>query len=55
MAKIQEEVIEIKFSKLVKNNEELGKKSVITNELLSQILLVTQELVGLDIIVESTK
>ena len=53
MAKIQEETITFKFSKLVKNNDELGKESIITADLLVQLELVAQELVAPDVVVEA--
>ena len=50
MAKIQEETITIKFSKLVKNNDNAG--NLIQNEVITAIEQVAQELVGESIIVE---
>ncbi len=50
MAKIQEEIIAIKLSKLVKDSSEL--KSLSTNELILALEQVTQELFGNDVVVE---
>lgn len=50
MAKIYEEYITIKLSKLVKNDHD--PKSAVTDDLLSALEQVTQELVGDSIIVE---
>lgn len=52
MAKIQEEMITIKFSKLVKESGELGEKLMCPQELIDQLELVAQELAGADIVVE---
>ena len=53
MAKIHEEVLVIKLSKLVKNNQ--GEDSLVTDEILSALEQVAQELVGNDIVVEVEK
>lgn len=52
MAKIQEETISIKFSKLFKDSDELGKTLLFTPDLADQLVLVAQELVGPDVVVE---
>lgn len=53
MAKIHEEVIVIKLSKLVKDDEEAS--SVVNNETLAALEQVTQELVGNSAVVEIEK
>lgn len=53
MAKIHEEVLVIKLSKLVKNNQE--ENSMVSEEVLSALEQVAQELVGNDIVVEVEK
>jgi hypothetical protein len=50
MAKIQEEVIVIKFSKLVKDSD--GSPSFVTEETINALEQVAQELVGDSIIAE---
>lgn len=50
MAKIHEEVIVIKLSKLVKNTEDGGPLS--NDEVLSSLETIVQELVGSDVVVE---
>lgn len=51
MAKIQEEVIVVKLSKLVKNNKD-NTSSMITDDVKSAIEQVVEELVGENVIVE---
>lgn len=53
MAKIHEEVLVIKLSKLVKNSQ--GEKSMVNEEILTALEQVAQELVGNDIVVEVEK
>lgn len=53
MAKIHEEVLVIKLSKLVKNSQE--ENSMVNEEILTALEQVTQELVGTDIVVEVEK
>lgn len=53
MAKIHEEVLVIKLSKLLKNNTE--EQAVVNEEVLLALEQVAQELVGSDIIVEVEK
>ena len=50
MAKIQEEIIAIKVSKLVKDSEDAGK--LVSAESVQALELVAQELVGDGVIVE---
>ena len=50
MAKIYEEVLTIKISRLVKDNQEV--ESVLTKDLIDQVEAIVQELVGPDAIVE---
>jgi hypothetical protein len=50
MAKIQEEIIAIKVSKLVKDSEEAGK--LVGDETVQALEQVAQELVGEGVIVE---
>lgn len=50
MAKIHEEIIVIKLSKLVKNDQTAG--SLVGEETVAALEAVVQELVGADIIVE---
>lgn len=50
MAKVHEEVIVIKLSRLVKGNQ--TPESVVTEDVLSALEQVTQELVGNDVIAE---
>lgn len=53
VAKIHEEVLVIKLSKLVKNSQE--ENSMVNEEILTALEQVTQELVGTDIVVEVEK
>lgn len=53
MAKVHEEVVVIKLSKLVKNNDKI--ENVVTDEIISALEQVAQELVGADIIAEVEK
>lgn len=50
MAKIQEEIIIIKFSQLVKDGEEAGTR--ITEDVTAALTQVAEELVGAGVIVE---
>lgn len=50
MAKIHEEIIVIKLSKLVKNDQSAG--TLVGEETVAALEAVVQELVGADIIVE---
>ena len=50
MAKVHEEVIVIKLSKLVKDSQNV--QSVVTDDIISALEQVTQELVGSDVIAE---
>lgn len=50
MAKIHEEVVVIKLSKLVKNTG--GDERIVTDELTAALEQVAQELVGADVIAE---
>lgn len=52
MAKIQEEILIVRLSKILRNNEEGIDHSYIDDETLSSLEQVAQELVGEDIIVE---
>jgi hypothetical protein len=51
MAQVQEEVVVIKLSKLVKNDDAL-KESLIGEEFESTVESIVQELVGSNVIVE---
>lgn len=51
MAKIQEEIIVVKISKLIKADSE--NSSLITEEIISSIEQVAQELLGNSVIVEA--
>lgn len=53
MAKLQEEVLVIKLSKLVKNDS--NEKSMITEDIINALEQVSQELVGNSVIVEVEK
>lgn len=53
MAKIYEEVIVIKFSKLIRENDQ--PESISSEELESNLAAVAQELVGTGVIVEVEK
>lgn len=50
MAKIQEEIIVIKFSQLVKDGEEPATK--VTDDVTAALTQVAEELVGVGVIVE---
>ena len=52
MAKIQEEVITLKFSKLIKSTEEMGADLLASADTIAALVQVAQELVGSDVIVE---
>ncbi len=54
MAKIQEEIIIIKLSKLVKNSEEV-EDSLINDDFSANLETIVQELVGDTVIVEIEK
>jgi hypothetical protein len=51
MAKIVEELIIIKLSKLVKDNEQ-SRSHTVNNDMLASLEAVVQELIGSDVIVE---
>jgi hypothetical protein len=51
MAKIYEQAVVIKLSKLIKNNDEV-QDSLISTETLVALEQVAQELIGSDVIVE---
>jgi len=51
MAKIVEELIIIKLSKLVKDNEQ-SRSHTVNNDMLASLEAVIQELIGSDVIVE---
>lgn len=51
MAKIIEDIVVIKFSSIVRDNN-TDPEPVITNDQISSIIMVAQELVGDNIIVE---
>lgn len=53
MAKVHEEVVVIKLSKLVKNDQEM--KNIANDEVVAALEQVAQELVGDSIIVEVEK
>ncbi len=53
MAKIHEEIIIIKFSKLVKDNEDAGQISISNPDVVDAITAVAQELAGAGTIVET--
>jgi hypothetical protein len=52
MAKIHEEVVEIRLSKLMKNEEPGGPGTVATADVVQAITAVTEELVGAGVVVE---
>lgn len=52
MARIQEEIILIRLSKILRNNDDGVDHSFIDDETLSSLEQVAQELVGEDVIVE---
>lgn len=52
MAKIIEEALVIKFSKIAKNSDPESKKSVITKDVQQAIEQVAQELAGDSVVVE---
>lgn len=51
MAKIVEDLLIIKFSKIVKDNN-TGSQSTVTDEVISALEQVAQELVGDNVVVE---
>lgn len=51
MAKIQEQLIIIKLSKLIKDTEE-SNDNIVSTDITSNLEAVTQELVGKNVIVE---
>jgi len=53
MAKVQEEVVVITVSKLVKNNEVAGE--IISDEITSALASVAEELLGSGVVVEVNK
>jgi hypothetical protein len=52
MAKIHEEIIVIKLSKLVKDSQAVDAGSIANDEVAAGLEAVVQELVGSDVIVE---
>jgi len=52
MAKIHEEIIVIKLSKLVKDSQQVDAGSIANDEVAAGLEAVVQELVGSDVIVE---
>jgi hypothetical protein len=50
MAKIQQETLTLKLSKLVRDND--SEESILTQDLIEQVEQIVQELVGKDVIVE---
>lgn len=52
MAKIHEEVVVIKLSKLVKSDSESSKDLIVTEELASALEQVAQELAGESVVIE---
>ena len=52
MAKIHEEIIVIKLSKLVKDTQHVEAGSVANSDIAASLEAVVQELVGYDVIVE---
>ena len=50
MAKIVEDIVAIKLSKLAK--DDAPEQSIITDEIASQLKAITQELVGAGVVVE---
>jgi len=52
MAKIHEEIVVIKLSKLIKDSEKTNQTSLVSDDTVSALEQVAQELVGDDIIVE---
>lgn len=52
MAKIHEEIIVIKLSKLVKDSENVAQGTIANSDIAVSLEAVVQELVGSDIIVE---
>lgn len=55
MAKVVEEVVIIRFSKLVKANSDSENTEIANSEILSALEQVAQELVGSGVIVEAVK
>lgn len=52
MAKIYEEVVVIKLSKLVKSDKDIKAGSLVSKDLVSALEQVSQELVGENVVVE---
>jgi hypothetical protein len=52
MAKIHEETIVIKFSKIIKDNENVGPGTIGTEEVVTALTAVSEELVGPGVVVE---
>jgi hypothetical protein len=50
MAKIQQETLTLKLSKLVRDSD--SEESILTQDLIEQVEQIVQELVGKDVIVE---
>jgi hypothetical protein len=52
MAKIHEETIVIKFSKVVKDHDPVGPGTIGTEEVVTALTAVSEELVGAGVVVE---
>lgn len=52
MAKIHEETIIIKFSKVVKDHDPVGTGTIGTEEVVTALTAVSEELVGAGVVVE---
>jgi hypothetical protein len=52
MAKIHEESIVIKFSKMVKDSDPVGPGTVVSQEVITALTAVSEELVGPGVVVE---
>ena len=51
MAKIIEDIVVIKFSSIIRDND-IDPEPVITNDQISSIIMVAQELVGDSVVIE---
>lgn len=52
MAKIHEETIVIKFSKVVKDTDPVGPGTIASEEVITALTAVSEELVGAGVVVE---
>jgi hypothetical protein len=52
MAKIHEETIVIKFSKMVKDSDPIGPGTIASQEVITALTAVSEELVGAGVVVE---